>query len=136
LYQWEVGYGPHEAALAPLPVDIADQLAMAARTAVTVGDFGEPVAPPNIEAYANKMSGLLIALLANDRSKLDFWIVRGLVYAGMPDDEIRAVFQHSDPTGKYTDKNGQGDKYLAHTIAKAKAHLESRARPASVYDEV
>jgi len=124
-YEWEAGYGPHEIDPAPLPDVISKPLLEAAETAVSDCSFGDVGEYPDIEEFSKKMSGLLLAILTDDRSKQDFWIIRSLVRAGMDNDKIHAIYAHSDPTGKYTSKNGQGDKYLAHTIAKARSHIEN-----------
>jgi len=127
-YEWESGYGVHEIEPLPLPDEIAEPLKMAAQnlTAVTES-FG--AVDVTLEDYAHKLPAIVFALLRNDRSKIDFWLIRSLVRAGMSQDEIGALWQNYDPTGKYSDKNGQGDKYLAHTIARAREHLGSVELP-------
>jgi len=123
VYEFEDGYGPHEIDPAPLPDDVASELIKAAETAVSIAPL-EDCNDPNIEQYAHKLPGLLMAVLRDDRSSIDFWIIRSFIRSGMPDDEIYGYFAYHDPTGKYTEKNGQGGKYLGHTIAKAKKHIE------------
>lgn len=122
-YEWESDYGPHETAVLPLPDEIAKPLIAAADAAVTIDESFGTVAV-DLEQWAARLPALVIALLQNDRSKIDFWTVRAMVRAGMSQDEIGAVWNQYDPTGKYSEKNGQGVKYLAMTIAKAKQHIE------------
>lgn len=133
VYAWEEDYGPHQIELAELPEQIAELL----RTAVT----NEPVifsqnGIVDLERYASKLPGLVMALLNDDRSKIDFWIIRAMVKAGMTPDEIKASWDNHDPTGKYSDKNGQGADYLGRTIANAESHLATRQQHQPTYDEV
>ena len=122
-YEWEPDYGPHEVTAVTLPDEIAGPLIKAAETAVTRPELSEGDMP-DIDAYAPKLPGLLLSLLTDDRSKRDFWIVRGLLRAGMPDNEIYALYVHNDPTGKFSEKNGAGAGYLSTTIANARKHIE------------
>jgi hypothetical protein len=126
-YQWEDGYGPHQIAAAPLPEAIAAIL----RTAVVTqaAEFGTAVDAPDLEAWADKLPGLALAILTDDRSKIDFWLVRSLVKAGASAEEIKAVWDRRDPTGKYSEKNGHGPDYLGRTIAAATEHIGTRRLP-------
>jgi hypothetical protein len=125
-YQWEEGYGPHEMEPAILPEPIA--LLLAEAKAAPPVEFGAP-ASVDLEAYADKLPGLVMALLRGDRSSIDFWLVRAMVKAGMEPAEIKAVWDNFDPTGKYSDKGRSGDDYLARTIAGALEHMAQRQRP-------
>lgn len=125
-YQWEDGFGPHEITPAILPEPIAILLA-GAKAAQPV-EFGA-AAQVDLETYANKLPGLVLALLRGDRSSIDFWLVRAMVKAGMEPEQIKAVWDGFDPTGKYSDKNGSGPDYLARTIAGAVEHIGNGKRP-------
>jgi len=131
-YQWEEGYGPHEMEPAILPEPIA--LLLAEAKAAPPVEFGAATAV-DLEAYADKLPGLVMALLRGDRSSIDFWLVRAMVKAGMEPAEIKAVWDNHDPTGKYSDKNGHGPDYLGRTIAGATAHIGEKKQVATYYDE-
>lgn len=124
-YEWESGYGPHERQPAPLPEPIADILRQAAQ--VQPATFSGNGAAVDLGELANKLPALVIALLRNDRSKIDFWLVRSLLRAGLSPDEIRGLWDAYDPTGKYSDKSNHGLDYLARTIANAQDHLNQCA---------
>jgi hypothetical protein len=97
-------------------------------------EFGA-VTAVDLEAYADKLPGLVMALLRGDRSSIDFWLVRAMVKAGMEPAEIKAVWDSFDPTGKYSDKNGHGADYLGRTIAGATAHIGERSRAIEIAQE-
>lgn len=137
-YEWESEFGPHEVNLLALPDEIARHLIDAAQAAVTLNTEFNSV-NVDMSQYAHKIPALALALLNDDRSKIDFWLIRALVRAGMSQDEIGALWARHDPTGKYSEKNGQGAGYLARTIANAQAHIEqaNKAKFGNVaYDEV
>lgn len=59
------------------------------------------------------------------RSEADEAVIVALLSKGATDDEIRGIFQ-SYPVGqKYREKGAAGDKYLAHSIARAKEYISS-----------
>lgn len=65
------------------------------------------------------------------RSEADQAVITALVAAGATDNEIRAVFRHYPigTRGKYADKGKNADRYLAHSIGKARAyHTEVEAQ--------
>lgn len=119
-YEWEPGYGPHEMTPQPLPESIASIL-LEAKTSAAI-QFGAPVFV-DLSEYAERLPALALALLHNDRSKVDFWLIRTLVRAGLTPEEIKAAWDAYDPTGKYSEKAGHGPGYLALTIAAAREHL-------------
>lgn len=63
-----------------------------------------------------------------DRSREDFGVICDLVRANLTNDEIRAVFAHFSVGTKYRER-GEGDRYLALTIAKAWAETEKDETP-------
>ncbi len=64
------------------------------------------------------------------RSEADEAVIVGLLASGSTDDEIRGVFQSSPIGEKYREKRSAGDKYLAHSIARAKEHIKRNVQSA------
>lgn len=66
-----------------------------------------------------------------DASDIAQSVISALIRAGYDDGAIRSVF-HSTPTGigaKYFEKRRDGDRWLAHSILKARAWLSSQEKP-------
>lgn len=129
-YIWEEGFGPHEVRPLPLPDSICAILDEASTPIVEVF-FKNILSSPDLSKW--KLSQLIEACITGDRSRIDQAIITALVAAGATDDEIWAVFKFFPTTGKYADKNGTGDKYLAHSIGKARGYLQQQG-PASAIE--
>ena len=126
-YEWETGYGPHEMETAVLPEPITAVLLTATKSeTVRFSESGNGRIDIDWQQYGENLPALVLALLRDDRSKIDFWVVRSLVKAGMSPDEIKAVWDTYDPSGKYSDKGRSAEDYLARTIASAESHLKSK----------
>lgn len=126
-YEWEDGYAPHQIAPLPLPdtlkrvlVETAERLQ---QTAVMLGEM-ETVSLSDLE-----VPNLVMALLLNDRSRIDECVITSLVKAGLTDNQILWVFAHHAPTEKFSEKNGNGMQYLAASISHARAWVSSRQTP-------
>ena len=131
-YAWVENRHPREVAIADAPQWLADLVGKdnAAAAAVSFSDSSMP----NIEDL--QVGAIVKALIAGDRSRVDSCVITSLARVGLTDDEIRAVFVSNPPTTKYAEKNGQKDKYLAFSIGKARAWLESKSGYTPIEDKV
>lgn len=126
-YQWETGYGPHEIEPIPLPAHIAEILSATRAAVLTPAQFAPDVLPkPRLDRWAlsQRIVGLIETTPAKgSRSENDQTVISALILAGATDDQIRAVFEHYPigAQGKYADKGGNATRYLAHSIARARA---------------
>jgi hypothetical protein len=131
-YEWEEGYKPNQLSPAMLPEPITAVLRQA------LDGAAHQIAAPeaiNLDDWADRLPALVMALLANDRSKIDFWLIRPLVAAGLTDGQIMTLWDRYDPNGKYSEKGKAAADYLARTIASARKHLEKTPKPARQYQQ-
>lgn len=119
VYDWEPSGRPDEVAVAPVPDWLLDLLPLGADAGSV--SFGATLPAPDLAQW--ELPSSIVAAITGDRSRLDQAIITALIFAGAVDDEIRAVFQHYGTTGKYAEK---GDRYLALSIAKARAFVARR----------
>jgi DNA-binding MarR family transcriptional regulator len=117
---------PTDIEIADLPAVIADALeaAQVALSAVPVNFAAGNTPEPNLTQWW--MPDDVLTLIHDgaskgERSEADFRVILALAKAGATDDDIRAVFVHFAIGEKYGER---GDKYLAHSIGKARAWLE------------
>lgn len=68
-------------------------------------------------------------LPVGQRSEADMSVIVALVAAGATDDQIRSVFLHYPigRAGKYADKGKYADRYLGHSIGKARSYVRAKA---------
>jgi putative DNA primase/helicase len=130
-YAWEDGYSPFDMAPRDLPVWLAELLRAARPGSVEPVAFDADLPRPDLRAlglprWAERR--VFNVDPAEDRSVSDYAVVCELVRHGLDDDAIRAIFQHYPigVDGKYASKNGQGDPYLALTIAKARGEVAAQ----------
>lgn len=131
-YAWELGYGPHEIAPAPLPAHIAAILD-AHRTTTTVPvQFAASVLPkPRLDRWplSRRVADLIQTTpTRGQRSENDQTVISALIMAGATDDDIRAVFEHYPigTQGRYREKGANALRYLSLSIAKARAWSASK----------
>lgn len=127
LYQWESNYGPHEIALLPLP-ELLEIILDKAQLSC-----GAPVFLPDITTPKPTLSNWFLSRGIRDlitetpikggRSEADQSVITALVRLAASDTDILSVFQHYPigAEGKFAEKGGQGMRYLAHSIEKARA---------------
>jgi putative DNA primase/helicase len=130
-YQWEDGYSPFDVEPRDLPVWLAELLRAAQGGSVEPVAFGADLPKPdlrsmNLPRWAERR--VFNVDPVEDRSESDYAVVCELVRHGQDDDAIRGVFQNYPigTAGKYAEKNGQGDHYLAHTIASARSDVAAQ----------
>jgi hypothetical protein len=133
VYTWVEASHPKTVTLANAPKWLVD-LVGKDEGEIEKASFNGDVIMPDIESL--QIGGVVKALIAQDRSRIDECVITSLVRAGLSDDEIRAVFIKAPPTTKYAEKNGQQDKYLAHSIGKARAWLESKRGYQPIEDSI
>lgn len=133
-YQWEIGYGPHEFSLQPIPESLRTVLEAAHqqkrhRTTTISVTFGSVAAEaPNLGQW--DLPATIVELIHNpapsgQRSEQDMKVVVALCAAGAGDDEVLAVFSHYPigTHGKFAEKGRYGPDYLAVTLTNARAYL-------------
>ncbi len=136
-YEWPEGYAPTEIALQVVPAALQAILdtAHAAHATVKAVTFTTPTTPttdaPELSQWhISKVVRELIHTTpqAGQRSETDAKVVTSLCYAGASDDDILAVFEHFPigTAGKFAER---GPGYLALTIGKARAYVETHPRP-------
>lgn len=133
IYRWEIGYGPHEIDVLPLPQAVATILEEHQNQLQEIEvHFGElPEEQPDLEQWS--LTERIVRLIndppeAGQRSEADQSVITALVAAGATDDEIHAVFG-SYPIGlhgKFREKGGHALHYLGHSIARARAYVEHK----------
>lgn len=126
IYEWELSSRPDEMKVAQPPEWLVDLLPMDDDTLQAV-TFDATLPRPDIGDW--ELSSLVESIILGDRSRIDMAVITALVFAGASDDEIRAVFVHYGVSGKYAEKNGSRDKYLALSIAKARAYAARQQAP-------
>ena len=125
-YEWEADYGPHERGPAELPRELRAMLDDAGQKQSRVQvAFSADSSKPDLAEW--KLPALVQAVIEGDRSRIAQCVISSLVKAGASDDDIHAVFQHFDVTGKYKDKGNDGDRWLAVSIGNARAWVASRS---------
>lgn len=130
-YQWEIGYGPHEIELLPLPDAIRTVLDAYKRTQTAKVAFVQDVPPPPMEHLRLRKE---IAELINlppargGRSEADQSVITALVAVGATDDEIRAIFTHYPigKQGKFAEKGANALRYLTHSIGHARTWIDQK----------
>jgi hypothetical protein len=110
---------PAEAEIAELPQFLVDLLM------VDSVEFNRGVSKP-AELEKFDLSGLAVAVIIGDRSRIDQGIITALIRAGATDDEIFDVFEQYDVSGKFAEKGNQGGKYLSYSIGKAREYWAKR----------
>ena len=132
-YEWELSSLPGQQPLAELPTWILDQLNQAEQQATpqtAVSFDAAPTDKPDLSQFP--ISELIRAAIVNepaaagsDRSAIDQSVISGLVRAGATDTHIKAVFDHYPigTAGKYSEKGKHSEKYLALSIANARAYV-------------
>lgn len=127
-YEWELSGRPDEVAISDAP-DWLIELLMTDEATLSDVSFADDLPSPSLDTW--DLSQLVEACILADRSRVDQAIITALVFAGASDDEIRAVFRHYDTTGKYAEKGRTRDKYLAHSIAKARSYAARQTQPSA-----
>jgi hypothetical protein len=134
-YQWEVGYGPHEITVLPLPPGLDDLLAAAhsrlESATVTFTDAELPAPPIHRWHLTDKILGLIQnGAEMGTRSESDQAVITALVSVGATDDQIRAIFDsYSIGTqGKYAQKGAHALRYLATSIARARQYVQLKRK--------
>lgn len=127
-YEWEVSSHPRDTAVVNAPEWLLGLIDTNKATPQPVTFSSNAADMPALSRW--DLSPTIIKLItaepAGDRSRNDQKVITALEYAGASDDEIRAIFQHYPiGRGKYADKKGHADKYLGHSIGKAKAWVEN-----------
>jgi DNA-binding MarR family transcriptional regulator len=127
-YSFIPGHSPTDIEIAKLPATIAEALetAQEAHSGPTV-TFSKGYAPmPDLAQWglsADTCELIQKGAPKGERSEADWRVVCELVRAGATDDDIHAVFVHFAIGSKFDE---QGDKYLSHTVSRARAkHLPS-----------
>ncbi len=127
-YTFAEGFSPADIAPLPLPQSLIDILetAQEAHSGPTVTFSAGYVPMPDLAQWG--LSGDTCELIQKgapkgERSEADWRVVCELVRAGATDDDIRAVFVHFAIGSKFDE---QGDKYLAHTVSRARARAIER----------
>jgi putative DNA primase/helicase len=121
-YEYAPGLSFNDLQPALLPQSLIDVLDAAQSAHVAPVIFTDETIPmPHLARW--NLSPDILNLIDNgapkgERSEADFRVLLALVAAGATDDDIRATFTHFAIGDKYSEK---GDKYLAHSIAKARA---------------
>lgn len=126
VYEWELSSRPDEVEIAAAPTWLVEMLPEAGDLSHEV-DFDAMLPQPGLARWG--LSSLVEAAILGDRSRIDQAIITALVFEGATDDEIRAVFQHYDTTGKYAERGRDRDRYLAHSIAKARRYVAGQGEP-------
>jgi DNA-binding transcriptional ArsR family regulator len=127
-YTFAGGFSPADIAPLPLPQSLIDILetAQEAHSGPTV-TFSKGYAPmPDLAQWglsADTCELIQKGAPKGERSEADWRVVCELVRAGATDDDIHAVFVHFAIGSKFEE---QGDRYLAHSIAKARARAIER----------
>jgi hypothetical protein len=135
LYAWELDYSIDDLPLADVPTWLADILDGAAkRCSFTTGrrwDGTTTTTAPNLDAL--RIPASLRALIdqaapRGQRSETDIRLIVGLLYAGVDDDTIRAIFEHNPigTAGKFAER---GLDYLAHTLDAAHRYVAAHPTP-------
>ncbi|MFQ5812023.1 MAG: hypothetical protein ACE5I2_02345, partial [Anaerolineae bacterium] len=78
---------------------------------------------------SDRILGLIYQPLpVGQRSEADMSVIVALVAAGATDDQIRSVFLHYPigRAGKYADKGKYADRYLGHSIGKARSYVRAK----------
>ena len=128
-YQWELDYSIDDLPLADVPTWLADILDGAAkRCSFTTGrrwDGTTTTTAPDLDAL--RIPASLRALIdqaapRGHRSETDIRLIVGLLYAGVDDDTIRAIFEHNPigTAGKFAER---GLDYLARTLDAAHRYV-------------
>lgn len=131
-YQWEAGYGPHEIESLSLPESIRTILdAYKVTQQATAVTFMEDVPPPdfeNLRLKADIVQFINATPERGKRSEIDQSVITALVAAGATDDEIKAIFTHYPigKQGKFAEKGQNAMRYLAHSIAHARAWITQK----------
>lgn len=135
LYAWELDYSIDDLPLADAPTWLADILDGAARRySFTTGrrwDGSTTTTAPNLDALripASLRDLIDQAAPRGHRSETDMRLIIGLLYAGVDDDTIRAIFEHNPigTAGKFAER---GLDYLARTLDAAHRYVADRPTP-------
>jgi hypothetical protein len=113
-----------------------DTWALEAEAVEAVEFEGDPIGGEEAlqKAQAKGLSDPVLKIIVEghaegaDRSREDFGVICQLVEAGLSNDEIRAIFAYY-PTGTKYRERGEGDRYLAVTIAKARSQTAKERAP-------
>ena len=135
-YEWELDYGFGDLPIADVPPALADILDGAAkRCSFTTGrrwDGSTTTTAPDLDAL--RISASLRDLITQSaprgqRSETDMRLVVGLLYAGVDDDTIHAVYEHNPigTAGKFAER---GLDYLARTLDAAHRYVAANPTPA------
>jgi hypothetical protein len=126
-YEWELSSRPDSIAAAPLPSWLEELLKPTAeKTAVFFSSDSSD--KPNIDQLS--LSAIIQDTITrepnpdSDRSAIDQSVITALVKAGADDDFIHAVFSHYPIGQKFLERGKNADKYLAHSIGRARSYLE------------
>lgn len=128
IYEWELSSRPDEMQIAPLPDWLATLLS--SKNGRVQVDFLGSYGKPDLNQF--HISEIIRATImtepdsSHDRSRIDQSVITGLVRAGATDDQILAVFEHYPigQHGKFSDNGRHAQKYLAHSIGRARAYLD------------
>lgn len=135
LYAWELDYGIDDLPLADAPTWLAEILDGAAkRCSFTTGrrwDGTTTTTAPNLDALripASLRDLIGQAAPRGQRSETDIRLIVGLLYAGVDDDTIRAIFEHNPigTAGKFAER---GLDYLARTLDAAHRYVAAHPTP-------
>jgi DNA-binding MarR family transcriptional regulator len=124
-YAFAAGRKPTEIDVADLPTAIADVLeaAQSTRESIAVHFSANPLDAPDLAQW--HLSDEIVELIHHgapkgQRSEADYRVILALGKVGASDDDIRSVFAHYAIGAKVEER---GEKYLAHSIGKARAWL-------------
>jgi hypothetical protein len=132
LYQWEVGYGPHEREARPAPEGLRRLLEAQREMQLPPITFGEAEGgPPELGRWplSKRVCELIHAgAEMGQRSESDQKVITALVAAGATNEEIRAIFEYYPigREGKFREKGRHGLHYLALSIAHARVWTEQK----------
>ncbi|HHW63601.1 MAG TPA: bifunctional DNA primase/polymerase, partial [Rhodocyclaceae bacterium] len=134
-YEWELDYSLDDLPIADVPPALAAILDGAAkRCSFTTGrrwDGTTTTTAPDLDGLG--VSAALRELITQaaprgQRSETDMRLIVGLLYAGVDDDTIRAIFEHNPigTAGKFAER---GLDYLARTLDKAHQYVDAHPTP-------
>jgi len=133
-YTWEVSSHPLEVEVAEPPAALVKMIGADKSKGAEVVFEGKISHKVDIEEYAIHPSiKTLIKTVPNegeDRSAMDQKAIVAMVDVGMSNLEIQSIFQtYAIGThGKYADKGEHADRYLARSIARARAYLGNKSK--------
>lgn len=128
-YQWETGYGPHEAELLTIPEPVRTILDEQKSLLTEQVVFSDDVPPPDVDHLHIRKE---VAQLIHEpperggRSEADQSVITSLVFAGATNEEIKAIFEFYPigKEGKFAEKGTHALQYLTSSIARARGWVD------------